>query len=320
MSFSSEVKAELLSQQIENDCCGFAFLAGVINTIGSLEISHGGFSFSLRTDNLKIVEKVQEVINKLYADKVDELEVTTKTTGKVVMYEVSFPQKVGAQILKDCSILTLSESNNWEVTRGIDHHVILEDCCKKSYLTAVFLTSGTLSVPTTTVDSSSSFGGYHFELELSSVEQAKAVSHLLGEFGFISKKVARGEKQVVYIKEGETIAEFVGFVGATKSYLQLQNDIVSRDMRNAINRQANCMSANIGKTVGAALIQIQAIEKIEETIGLDNLPGDLGAFAKLRKENPDSSLTDLVEICGGEITKSGLNYKLKKLVEIANNL
>lgn len=320
MSFSSEVKSELLKHTIDNDCCGFAFLAGVINTIGSLEISHGGFSFSLRTDNLKIVERVQEVINALYADKVDELEVTTKTTGKVVMFEVSFPQKVGSQILKDCSILTLGEGNNWEVNRGIDHHVILEDCCKKSYLEAVFLTSGTVSVPTTSAESASSLGGYHFELELSSLDQAKAVSHLLGEFGFISKKVSRGEKHVVYIKEAETIAEFIGFIGATKNYLQLQNDIVSRDMRNSINRQANCMSANIGKTVSASLLQLQAIEKIDETIGVSNLPSDLTFYANLRRENPDSSLADLVTLAGGEITKSGLNYKLKKLVEIANNL
>ena len=122
-----------------------------------------------------------------------------------------------------------------------------------------------------------------------------------------------------YIKEAETIAEFIGFIGATKNYLQLQNEIVSRDMRNAINRQANCMSANIGKTVGASLLQLQAIEKIEETIGIENLPGDLSFYANLRKDNPDSSLADLVSVVG-DITKSGLNYKLKKLVEIANNL
>lgn len=320
MSFSSEVKNEVLKLEIDNDCCGFAFLAGVINTIGSLEISHGGFSFSIRTDNLSVVEKVQSVINKLYSDKIDELELTAKTTGKVVMYEVSFPQQVGSQILKDCSILSLGEGNNWEVNRGIDHHVILEDCCKKSYLSAVFLTSGTVSVPITSQETTTSLGGYHFELELSSHEQAKAVSHLLGEFGFISKKVSRGEKNVVYIKEADTIAEFIGFIGATKNYLQLQNEIVSRDMRNSINRQANCMSANIGKTVGASLLQLQAIQKIEETIGIENLPSDLSIYANLRKENPDSSLADLVVLVGGDITKSGLNYKLKKLIEIANNL
>ena len=319
MSFSSEIKSEILSQQMESDCCQFAFLAGVINTIGSIEIAHGGFSFSIRTDNLSVIEKVQETINHLYSDKVEELEIVTRTTGKVVMYEVSFPSGVGSQILKDCSILNLSDSNTWQVNRGIDHHVIIEDCCKKTYLSTVFLTAGTISVPTTNEDSIS-LGGYHFELELTNIEQAKAVSHLLGEFGFISKKVDRGDKQVVYIKDCESIADFVGFVGATKSYLQLQNDIISRDMRNAINRQANCMSANIGKTVGASLVQLQAIETIEETIGIENLPGDLAFYANLRKENPDSSLNDLLSIVGGGITKSGLNYKLKKLIEIANNL
>lgn len=320
MSFSSEIKSEILSQKIENDCCQFAFLAGVINTIGSIEIAHGGFSFSVRTDNLVVIEKVRETINQLYSDKVEDLEIVTRTTGKVVMYEVSFPSGVGAQILKDCSILNLSDGNTWQVNRGIDHHVILEDCCKKTYLSTVFLTAGTISVPTTDETTSTSFGGYHFELELTNLEQAKAVSHLLGEFGFISKKVDRGEKQVVYIKDSESIADFVGFVGATKSYLKLQNDIVSRDMRNSINRQANCMSANIGKTVGASLVQLQAIETIEETIGIENLPGDLAFYANLRKDNPDSSLNDLLSIVGGGITKSGLNYKLKKLIEIANNL
>lgn len=319
MSFSSEIKDEILNREIDNDCCQFAFLAGVINTIGSLDITGGGFSFSIRTDNLDIIDKVRKVINKLYSDKVEDLEVLVKSTGKITMYEVSFPGVVGSQILKDCSILSLTEGNNWSVNRGIDHHVIMEDCCKKTYLSTVFLTVGTISVPTTD-ESSNSFGGYHFELELTNLEQAKAVSHLLGEFGFISKKVTRTDKQVVYIKESESIADFVGFVGATKSYLKLQNEIIARDMRNAINRQANCMSANIGKTVSAALLQMQAIETIKETIGLDSLPGDLKFYAELRENNPDSSLSDLVELCDGSVTKSGLNYKLKKLIDIANNL
>lgn len=320
MSFSGEVKHEILKQNIENDCCQFAFMAGVINTIGSIEIARGGFSFSIRTDNLAIVTKMQEIINILYADKVEELEIVTKTTGKVVMYEVVFPDAVGARILKDCGILNLSESNIWQVNRGIDHHIIMEDCCKKTYLKTVFLTSGTISIPIADDVSRASFGGYHFELELTNNEQAKAISHLLGEFGFISKKVDRGEKQVVYIKDSESIADFVGFVGATKSCLDLQNEIISRDVRNSINRQANCISANISKTVGACVVQLQAIEIIEKTIGIENLPGDLAEYATLRKENPDSSLNVLLEKLGGKITKSGLNYKLKKIIEIAKNL
>lgn len=319
MSFSSDIKADLISKPIENDCCEFAFLTAVINTIGSLEISNGGFSFSLRTDNLEIISKVSEVINNLYSDKIEELAVVTKTTGKVVMYEVDFPANVGARILRDCAIISVGENNNIEINRGIDHHIILEDCCKKTYLSTVFLTVGTISVPSSDANDNRS-GGYHFELEFSNVEQAKAVSHLLGEFGFISKKVVRGASQVVYIKDSETISDFVGFIGATKEYLKLQNEIISRDMRNSINRQANCMSANISKTVSASVVQLRAIETIEETLGLDNLPPDLKRVCNLRKENPDSSLSDLVALTNGELTRSGLNYKLKKIIEIADNL
>lgn len=320
MSFSGEIKEEILKQKLESDCCQFAFLAGTINSIGSLEISRGGVTFSLRCDNYEIIEKITGIINKLYSDKVEDLEIMQKSTGKVVMNEVVFPQVVGNRILKDCMILSLGDGNTWEINKGIDHHIILEDCCKTSYLKAVFLCTGSVSVPSVEGDSGISSGDYHFELEFNSLEQAKAVSHLLGEFGFITKKVERAGKQVVYMKESESIADFVGFVGATRSYLKLQNEMITRDMRNSINRQANCVSANISKTVGASLIQLKAIEVIENTIGLESLPEDLIKVSKLRKEYPDSSLADLIKIANGEYTKSGLNYKFKKLIEIANNL
>lgn len=320
MSFSSEIKEEILNQVVESDCCQFAFLTGVINSIGSLELSRNGVTFSLRCENYKIIEKLVDIINGLYSDKVENLEIVQKSTGKVQTYEVVFPLGVGNRILKDCMILTLSELNTWEINKGIDHHIILEDCCKTSYLKAVFLCAGTVSVPVVEKENGESSGDYHFELEFTSLEQAKAVSHLLGEFGFITKKVERASKQVVYMKESESIADFVGFVGATRSYLKLQNEMITRDMRNSINRQANCMSANISKTVGASLIQLKAIEVIENTIGLESLSEDLTKVAKLRKEYPDSSLADLIEISNGAYTKSGLNYKFKKLIEIANNL
>lgn len=320
MSFSSEIKEEIIKQAIDNDCCEFAFLAGTINSIGSLEISRGGVTFSLRCDNYAIIEKIRDIINKLYSDKIEDLEIVQKSTGKVLMYEVVFPFQVGNRILKDCMILSLSDGNTWEINKGIDHHIILEDCCKTNYLKAVFLCSGSVSVPVVEEETGISSGDYHFELEFNSVDQAKAVSHLLGEFGFITKKVERSGKQVVYIKESESIADFVGFVGATRSYLKLQNEMITRDMRNSINRQANCVSANISKTVGASLIQLKAIEVIENTIGLESLSEDLIKVAKLRKEYPDSSLSDLINITEGKYTKSGLNYKFKKIVEIANNL
>jgi len=320
MSFSSEIKEEIIKQDIENDCCGFAFLAAAINAVGSLEIKREGITFSLRIDNVEVIKKVQSIINKLYSSKVEEINIKTQTTGKVMVNEVVFPLSVGSQILKDCMILSLNKENAWEIKKGIDHHIILEDCCKTTYLKTMFLCAGTISVPVLDEQTGQFSGGYHFEMEFVDAEQAKAVSHLLGEFGFITKKVERNNRFVVYMKEGESIADFVGFVGATKSYLSLQNDMITRDVRNSINRQANCSLANIGKTVGASLVQLKAIEVIKETIGIDNLPSDLAKYAYLRLNNPDSSLADLIVLSGENITKSGMNYKLKKIVEIANNL
>ena len=122
------------------------------------------------------------------------------------------------------------------------------------------------------------------------------------------------------MKEAEAIADFVAFVGANKSFLEMQNEIIKREMRNSINRQSNCISANIDKTVQASLMQVRAIEKIEETIGIDGLPDSLKEVANLRIKNKESSLSDLVALSGNVLTKSGLNYKLKKLIEIADNL
>lgn len=320
MSFSSEIKEEILNTELEGDCCEFAFLTATINSIGSLELKREGVTFSLRSENIEILTKVQQIVNKLYSDKVEELNVTKQLVGKVTLYEVVFPTEVGGRILKDCMILTLGEGNSWEINKGIDHHIIIEDCCKKSYLKAMFLSAGTVSVPVLDEATGLFNGGYHFEMEFVDAVQAKAVSHLLGEFGFITKKVERNNRHVVYMKESESIADFVAFVGAVRSYLKLQNEMITRDMRNSINRQANCSLANISKTVGASLLQLKAIEVIEETIGLESLPGDLIKYAKLRKQYPDSSLSDLIVLSEEKITKSGINYKLKKIVEIAKNL
>ena len=106
------------------------------------------------------------------------------------------------------------------------------------------------------------------------------------------------KKEWQIMKESEAIADFVGCVGATKCYLKLQEEIIKREMRNSINRQSNCISANIDKTINASLSQVRAIEIIEETIGIQSLPQNLQKVAILRKENPDASLTELVKLYG----------------------
>ena len=320
MSFNSDIKDELLSLEIENDCCMLAQICACINTIGSLEINKQGISFSVLTENVGILTQLQKSIKTLYANKIDLENSETKIIGKHTFFELSIPKAIGNMILKDCGILQLDETNNYTIKQGIDHHIIMSDCCKRTYIKTVFLTSGIISIPSSEEGDLQKNSGYHFEIEFTNNEQAKSVASLLGEFGFIVRKVDRQSKAVVYMKEGETIADFLGFVGATKSFLKLQNKIVERDMRNNINRQSNCISANINKAITASLGQLQAIEIIESTIGLDSLPDNIKKYALLRKENPDASLAELIELSNEKISKAGMNYKLKKIVEISKNL
>lgn len=324
MSFSSDVKEEILNVKPESDCCILASICACINTIGSLELSNKGVTFSIKTDNLNLLNFIKDAINTIYSSKIEKLDIESSSIGKLTMHEFVVPIEVGNRILQDCGIISLNATNNWSLNKSVDHHIIMEDCCKKAYIKMAFTSVGNISIPQSLDDvdlvQKGRGRGYHFELEFTNGEQAKVLSNLLGEFGFITRKVERGDKYVVYMKEAESIADFVAFVGASKSCLEMQNEIIKRDMRNSINRQSNCISANIDKTVQASLIQVRAIETIENTIGIDGLPESLREVARLRLENKEASLSDIVKLSENTLTKSGLNYKLKKIIEIANNL
>lgn len=322
MSYTSDVKKEMNEIQIENDCCKMASLCASINTLGSLVINREGFTFSIKTDNQMVLDNVRNIIKSLYSETIVDVPVDEEIVGKCTLRELVVPKEIGNRILKDCGIVMLDESNNWSLNTSIDHHIIMEDCCKKTYIKTAFMCVGTISVPVANEGDfeSNTKSGYHFELEFTNAEQAKAVANLMGEFGFITRRVDRNGKSVVYMKESESIADFVGFVGATKSYLRLQEEIIKREMRNSINRQSNCISANIEKTVNASIVQITAINTIEDTIGITSLPEHLQKIAILRKSHPDASLIELVNLYGEGATKSGINYKLKRLVEIAQKL
>ncbi len=157
-------------------------------------------------------------------------------------------------------------------------------------------------------------------MQFTSSKQAQIITQLMGEFGIISKKIEKGNYYLVYLKEGDAISDFFALIGASKAVIMIQQEMVSREMRNQINRGANCIAANIDKTINASLKQLRAIEIIDSTIGIDNLPKNLIYVAKLRRDNPESSLIDLVQISSEKLTKAGMNYKLKKIVEIADNI
>ena len=150
--------------------------------------------------------------------------------------------------------------------------------------------------------------------------KADLVSEIFSNFDIFPKSVERGEEFIVYLKNSETICDALGLFGANKTVLDLMNKKVDRDMSNLMNRQINCISANLDKTVNASLKQVKAIEIIQNTIGLENLPETLCETALLRLGNPEASLNDLLSLMETKISKGALAQRFDKIIKLANEL
>ncbi len=321
MSFSRESKLDILKNEIpESCCCGIAFLSGLLHSCGEISKTGGKFVASFVTDVKELFEYIEKIIQKFYGDKVEiELE-DDYVINKITYYRISLSKENSEQILKDAGILFLS-SNGYQITWGIDDGVVAEECCKKAFITGAYLGASTSSIRLSgEEDWKKTTSGYHVEFTSSSHEFLSDLSTLLIDYNIFTKIVERKNMFVLYLKEAEAIKDLLALVSANNSVLALSNEIITRQMRNKVNRQVNCINANIEKTVNASLRQVEAINLIAETIGIDSLLEELQEVAFLRLANPEESLGELLELSTISLTKSGLNHRLKKLERIAQEL
>lgn len=161
---------------------------------------------------------------------------------------------------------------------------------------------------------------YHLEIVCDDIREAERVSDIMEAQGFKVRTTRRKEKHVVYLKDRESIADFLGFVGAVKSMMKMENSLILKDMRNSVNRRVNFETANIERTVGAAVKDIEDIQYIEAHGGLKQLPETLRQMAEMRMENPDASLKQIGENMCPPLGKSGVNHRLRKIREYAEML
>ncbi|MBO6215804.1 MAG: DNA-binding protein WhiA [Lachnospiraceae bacterium] len=192
-----------------------------------------------------------------------------------------------------------------------DDAYLWQECCKRAYLRGAFLAAGSVNDPNKT---------YHFEIVCPNAETAGRLENVIRGLGLTSGTTIRKGASVVYIKEADSIVTALGMMGANRAVLVFEDARVLKDMRGQINRKVNCETANIGKTVGAGLKQIEAITKIEESIGLSSLPEGLSELAALRLDNPDLSLAALGELMDPPLGKSGVNHRLRRIISIAEEL
>ena len=181
----------------------------------------------------------------------------------------------------------------------------------KGLIRDAFLRSGSISDP-------EKF--YHLEIVFTSEEEAKAIQKMLEDFKLDGKIAMRKGHYVVYLKEGSQIADMLRIMEAPLALMEFENIRIVKEMRNSINRQVNCEAANLGKTISAAVKQVEDIKFICSKVGLENIPEGLAETAKKRLEYPEATLKELGEFMDPPLGKSGVNHRLKKLSELAEDL
>lgn len=194
---------------------------------------------------------------------------------------------------------------------SIDRILISKNCCKQAYIRGAFIASGSVTNPEK---------GYHLEIVCDTEEKAELLIDIIKDFDVDAKLTERKHSYVVYIKDGSMIVDLLNVMGAHMSLMDMENVRILKDVRNRVNRKVNCETANLNKTVNAAVKQIEDIRYIESEKGLKYLPDNLRQIAEVRLEEPELSLVDLGKMLDPPLGKSGVNHRLRKISEIAGEL
>lgn len=319
MSFSKESKIELLSSFTETADTAFAFLSGLFHGCGQLQKNSQGLSIALVSDLSELYPVVNSLAHNLYGDYL-ELEIEDDyVINKTTYYRITFPQDCSQRLLVDCGMLA-SNAGDYQINRGIDGNIVCSEETKTAFLRGAYIGCGTSSIRLSEREEEKTTSGYHLELTSHNYEFLSDLSSLLSEFGIFSKLVERKSLFVLYLKEAEAIKDLLALMGANNAVISLSNEMIRREKRNQINREVNCINANITKTVEASLKQVAAINTIISTVGLESLDEELQEVAMLRLANPEESLEGLLALSSIDLSKSGLNHRLKKLIRISEEL
>ncbi|NLM28717.1 MAG: DNA-binding protein WhiA [Clostridiaceae bacterium] len=311
MSFSSDIKDELIRVDYEKKCCRKAEIAAILRTGLILRktkrrktltfiTEHGLLSRYLYTQIKHIVKKGPEI----YGEKTPRLK-------KHVVYRIDFNNLLEndeqRSFLEDIGIFLDLDKGTIEY-----HKYDIEDrCCIRSYLRGGFLSVGSLTNP----DKS-----YHLELNFQNKLIQTEYMGYMEYFDLKPKHITRKNYEIVYLKEGQDIVDYLNVIGAHNALMEMENVRIMKEMRNQVNRIVNCETANLEKTVNAAVNQVEYIKYIDSVMGIENLPPALREIARLRLENTHASLSELGKMLSPELSKSGVNHRLRKLEKIAENL
>ena len=300
MSFSSEVKAELSRQVSSARHCQIAEAAAIFRMCG--QVPEDGERLLLRIENPNVAKKFGVLLKRAF-----EIDLQAGNTGPALCVIE------GEEALRFLQTVKLLDADGRPEERKdfVNSMVVQNACCKRAFIRGAFLAGGSISNPQKS---------YHFEIVCDSAEKAEQLRALIRAFDIEAKVVLRKRYHVLYIKEGDQIVDMLGVMEAHLALMELENVRILREMRGCVNRKVNCETANINKTVSAALEQMNDILYIRDRIGFDRLPEGLEEIAAARLEYPEATLKELGDSLVPPVGKSGVNHRLRKLKELARSL
>ncbi|MDQ0191365.1 DNA-binding protein WhiA [Alicyclobacillus cycloheptanicus] len=307
MSFAGQTKKELTMVD-ESACCQRAEVEAIVGWNGLFRMAEDRRVLDVETENVATARRIYTLI-KAQFDVHPEVVVRKKMRlKKNNIYAIRVPSVHAEAMLR---------SLGWEAGAqtgpvGPAPTRTLKACCKRAFLRGAFLAAGSVNDPGGT--------SYHLEIGCPTESQANHALCLMNEFGLHAKLIQRKKGYVVYLKEGEKIVEFLSIIGAHQALLKFEDVRILKGMRNQVNRLVNCETANMNKTIAAAVRQLEVIRWIDQQIGLETLPPHLREAAELRLRHPEVNLQELSQRTGNRVSKSGLNHRFRKLEEIANKL
>ncbi len=306
MSFAAQTKKEL-TQLKSKKCCESAELIAFVQHCGRINEDMDPAVLELATENAAIARRMYGLLKAETGHGLEVLVQRKMRLKKNNVYIIRMRNEIFV-LLDRLSILSPERVIRMKVPDAIRESL----CCKKAYLRGAFLASGSLNDP----DSHS----YHLEVYCKSADHAGELLQLFTDFHLHAKKTQRKKGYIVYLKEGDKIVEFLGLVGAHQALLHFEEVRIVKDMRNQVNRLVNCETANLNKTILAAVRQLDNIRLIERDYGFDRLPLKLRVVAEKRMQYPDITLQELCGVLPDKVSKSGLNHRLRKLDDIAQRI
>ena len=309
MSFSSAAKEEMLRQPLGKSCCMLCELSALTQTSGALTFTgSGGIRVTWRLESAGLAKRLFQLLRERLKVSPSLQYIRHARLGGQRISVLTLEEEDARKLLLAFGMMVQEADGTLSLRRTSPHLPVTRQCCRRAFLRAAFLGSGTMSAPEK---------AYHMEWVTDEESLCQTLEKLLERSGLHPGQHIRKGRYVLYLKDSQQVSDALALMGASNAMLQMENVRIQKQMRGDANRAGNCDEHNADRMLLAAEQQLAAIRAISAAGGLSGLPKALREAAELRLAQPEMSLSELGQLLEPPVGKSGINHRMRRLVGLA---